>query len=249
MKKKIMALCVCLCMLAIAIVGGTMAYFTDEQAQTNTFTAGKVDIILYESKVVKDTDSTSPTFGDLIVEKDANGKAMLTQKDQSYHLYPAMTVAKDPTIRVEAGSEDAWVAAKVIIKGDLYPLIGVAGCDNIDITQIADGGLMEQDSEQKTNWNGLPLVYETGSCVIYQDASKAADKTWTMYIFVKEAKAAKSTVTLFTELNIKDKWNNVEMAKINNMSIKVEAYATQTNGFADCYTAVTTAFPSAFDFN
>ena len=47
MKKKIVALALVICMLAIAIVGGTLAYFTDTDAQTNTFTAGKVGIKLY----------------------------------------------------------------------------------------------------------------------------------------------------------------------------------------------------------
>ena len=48
MKKKISALCLCVCMLAIAIVGGTMAYFTDTDAQANTFTVGEVKIDLFE---------------------------------------------------------------------------------------------------------------------------------------------------------------------------------------------------------
>ena len=70
-----------------------------------------------------------------------------------------------------------------------------------------------------------------------------------MYIFVTEAMAKGEDVVLFDTMTIHDDWDNAEMAKINGMTIKVEAYATQTNGFADCYTAVTTAFPEAFDFN
>ena len=44
MKKKIMALVLCVAMLAIAIVGGTLAYFTDEDAAKNVMTMGGVDI-------------------------------------------------------------------------------------------------------------------------------------------------------------------------------------------------------------
>ena len=40
MKKKILAMCLCVAMLAIAIVGGTLAYFTDTDTQTNVFTNG-----------------------------------------------------------------------------------------------------------------------------------------------------------------------------------------------------------------
>ena len=50
MKKKIIALCVCIAMLAIALIGGTMAYFTDTKTETNVMTAGRVKIVLNEEK-------------------------------------------------------------------------------------------------------------------------------------------------------------------------------------------------------
>ena len=234
MKKKILAIVLCVAMLAIAIVGGTMAYFTDEAEQVNTFTAGKVDIYLYEHEVEKNAK------GNLV----SNGEK--TVADQSYHLYPAMTVTKDPTIAVAAGSEDAYVAAIVTVTGDLYDLIGVEGAPNIDITKLVSGGEVSKSSTQVTGWNGLSMVYETADCVIYQDASNAANNTWTMYIFVKAAMAEKASVTLFDTMTIPAEWDNAEMAKINSMNITVKAYATQTNGFDDCYTAITTAFAEDF---
>ena len=50
MKKKILALSVCVVMLAVAIVGGTLAYFTDTDAEVNTFTVGGVKIDLIEQQ-------------------------------------------------------------------------------------------------------------------------------------------------------------------------------------------------------
>ena len=248
MKKKILAIVLCVAMLAIAIVGGTMAYFTDTHAQTNTFVAGNVGIALDEAKIKLDEDSTSKTFGDLI----ADGTTRISAPDtQEYHLFPGMTVTKDPTITVDAGSENAYVAAIVTVTGDLHSLIGVEGYNNIDVTKLVSGGEVSKASTQVTGWNGLSMVYETADCVIYQDASQGsqtASGTWTMYIFVKAPKAAESTVTLFDTMTIPETWDNAEMAKINGMSITVNAYATQTNGFADCYTAMTTAFPTAFNF-
>lgn len=49
MKKKIVALCLCVALLAVAVIGGTLAYFTDTATATNTFTSGKVDITLSET--------------------------------------------------------------------------------------------------------------------------------------------------------------------------------------------------------
>ena len=48
MKKKIMALCLVVALLATAIAGATLAYFTDNDAALNTFTMGNVDITLEE---------------------------------------------------------------------------------------------------------------------------------------------------------------------------------------------------------
>ena len=48
MKKKIISLCLVLCLAATAIVGGTLAYFTDTDEETNEFTMGNVQIDLIE---------------------------------------------------------------------------------------------------------------------------------------------------------------------------------------------------------
>jgi len=46
-KKKIVSLCLVVCLLAIAAMG-TLAYFTDEDSKTNTFTTGDVQIEVRE---------------------------------------------------------------------------------------------------------------------------------------------------------------------------------------------------------
>lgn len=48
MKKKIVALCLVLALALTAIGGATLAYFTDFETKTNTFTVGDVDIQLNE---------------------------------------------------------------------------------------------------------------------------------------------------------------------------------------------------------
>lgn len=49
MKKKIMTISLVVALAAIAIVGGTLAYFTDTDEETNTFTMGNVKIDLVET--------------------------------------------------------------------------------------------------------------------------------------------------------------------------------------------------------
>lgn len=48
MRKKIVALSMAVLMLAVAVIGGTLAYFTDTETADNTFTVGNVDIKLVE---------------------------------------------------------------------------------------------------------------------------------------------------------------------------------------------------------
>ena len=50
MKRKITAIVLCVALLAIAVAGGTMAYFTDTDAETNVIVVGSVSAELFESK-------------------------------------------------------------------------------------------------------------------------------------------------------------------------------------------------------
>ena len=234
MKKRILTVALVVALLATCF-GGTLAYLKDSEAQTNTFTTGNVLISLDEAVVEKNAE------GNLVAKDEER-----TEDEQSYHLFPAMTVTKDPTITVDAESENAWVAAKVIISGaalyDLIPMDGSA--DLININAVASGGLLAQ-STIYGDYNGL-AVFQNDNYAVYQVAE--GNNTWTLYIFMKAEQAAKAEIVLFDTLTIPAGWDNKEMALINGMNIDVQAFAVQVNGFADCYTAMTTAFPTAFNF-
>lgn len=60
MKKKIIALCLIVALAATAVIGGTLAYFTDTQTATNTFTAGGVKIQLIEQQGSEDGKTLVP---------------------------------------------------------------------------------------------------------------------------------------------------------------------------------------------
>lgn len=50
MKKKLTAIFLCVALVAIAVVGASLAYFTDTKSAKNTFTVGNVKIELLESQ-------------------------------------------------------------------------------------------------------------------------------------------------------------------------------------------------------
>ena len=59
-KRKILILATALCMVAILAVGGTLAYFTDDDFATNVFTVGNIDIRLDETFSPEDAKLIMP---------------------------------------------------------------------------------------------------------------------------------------------------------------------------------------------
>ena len=88
MKKKIIAVCLIVAMAAIAVVGGTLAWFTDDEEATNTFTVGNVDITL-----------TEPNWEG-------------TGSQDAPEVYPGEPLAKDPTVE-NVGANPCFVRIKV----------------------------------------------------------------------------------------------------------------------------------------
>ena len=99
MKKKIVSLALAVCLIAIAAVG-TLAYFTDKDAETNTFTVGKVDIDLNET--------------------DNEGKPFVQDQKLLPGSSSANAIAKNATVTVSQDSEDSWVWVELLIPAELY---------------------------------------------------------------------------------------------------------------------------------
>ena len=111
MKKKIVALCLCVALAVVAIGGATLAYFTDTtDAKTNTFTVGNVDIEL-----------TEPSW----------------KEDDTHTLMPGTSYAKNPTITVTQKSQDAYVFLKV----DMNKYVSLVNLMGVDAYKNNIGGL------------------------------------------------------------------------------------------------------------
>ena len=96
MKKKLMAIALAVCVVAVLAAGASLAYFTDKtDAANKTFTMGNVKITLDETDLTKDGDS-----------RTAEGNTYT-------NLYPGMDMVKDPIVH-NTGRNDAWV--RVIVR-------------------------------------------------------------------------------------------------------------------------------------
>lgn len=267
MKKKIFAIVLCICMLAIAIVSGTMAYFTDTHEQTNTFTAGKVGIYLDETEIAVDGNG-APLIGE---DGNLTITGERTDASQTYKLFPGMIVPKDPTITLDADSEDAYVAAIITVKFEAPEVENEDGT----VTKMSAADVVAKLSEEKMGlhhptWPMLnvekfltgdyigpvppkadhPLKHSAGQVYGNDDYSvfqigKDDELTYTIYMFFEDKQSADDAITLFDTMKIPAAWDNAEMAIMNGMEINVKAYAVQANGFTGtypCYAAMVAAF-------
>lgn len=121
MKKKIASLCLCVALLAVAVIGGTLAYFTDTQDVTNTFSFSKnVTITLDETDITKDDGSRTETGNDY------------------EDIYPGQTVVKDPTVHVDEESANCFVRAFVTINNK-EALDAIFAPDGIALDKVLTG--------------------------------------------------------------------------------------------------------------
>ena len=141
MKKKITAIFLCVALVAIAIVGASLAYFTDTKTATNTFTVGNVKIELLESSLHRENagvanGATSDSELWSNVAKEGSGNTSKYKAGDSFYtdaqieenaaeytcenvpLIPGRSYHKMPYVK-NVGSNDAYIRIRVMIPANL----------------------------------------------------------------------------------------------------------------------------------
>lgn len=204
MKKTSKALLLMLCavLLVAASVLGTMAYLTSTDTVNNTFTVGKVAITLDEAKVGEDGKAIT---GEGAERVDAN----------EYHLLPGLTYDKDPMVTVLEDSESAYVKMTVTIN-KANELDAIFANDGADLMKIFNG------------YDGTTWIYQGNT----KDTAK---NTRTYEFWYKETVAAPDADValnaLFDSITVPGNITNAQLATIEGMTITVNAYAIQADGF------------------
>ena len=185
MKKTSKALLLMLCavLLVAASVLGTMAYLTSQDSVTNTFTVGKVAITLDEAPVDANGDRTS---GNRV-------------KANAYHLLPGHDYDKDPTVHVEANSENCYLFVKVD-----NGISAFEDTTNSIASQITANG-----------WTGLSGV----SGVYYKEHTKAT--TSTDYVVFQTFKIADNAQSV-------NGWSSASSAKITVTAYAIQKDGFET---------------------
>ena len=116
MKKKVVTLCLVLALAAIAIAGGTIAYFNDTDKADNVFTAGGVKVQLIEQQV-NEAGTALETFKQDQVLLPIVGSAQ-GEKDDFGQPVAENYIDKIVTVK-NTGKSDAYVRAYFAIPSAL----------------------------------------------------------------------------------------------------------------------------------
>lgn len=242
MKKKILSLVLVVALAATAVIGGTLAYFTDTDAQTNEFTFGDVEVDLWEvfdSKAAKDMVPGQKVNKDVYVENIGTNDAYV----RVHVAVPAKVDDGDPSYNAsrnflhwnftkDSYADGQWSWLPEYSTGAGYKGNG-EGNWNFYTTKIG-----EED------YNVYVATYRTALSRGQVTATEAItgiylDKT-------VDCEVERNDKNEITKIIYKDnKGNTVEVDgdKIDTpFAIKVAVEATQTEGFENAYDALNTAF-------
>lgn len=193
--KKVIALLLAFVLVIGATVAGTLAYLTSTtETVVNTFTVGNVNITLDEAHV------------------DANGNVVDETRvlANTYKLMPGHTYTKDPTVHVQAGSEDCYVRMFVTIEN--WATLA---------SKLPEGAL----PQDLCKWND---AYWT--CESYKTVNNDAVLEFRHNAIVEESATATDLPALFESITLPGTVTDV--TGLDTVKINVIAEAIQADGFA-----------------
>lgn len=261
MKKKITAIFLCVALVAIAVVGASLAYFTDTDNETNTFTVGNVKIDLIEQQRVADKEGNKtttlenftqnkklyPIVGSAQGEKDALG--MPTAKNY---------VDKMVTVK-NTGSEKAYIRAYFAIPSALddgYETFN-AGMNVLHFNfgnKVENGVVTSTEGHEwiwthDSKWNYFETTIDGIKYnVYYADYYQAVDAGATTAQLVQGVYLDKTfdikdgkCYAFGKEVELDDGWN------WNSVSCPVFAIACQAEGFDNAAAAMDAAFGANYN--
>lgn len=177
MKKKIVAFTLVIAMLAIAIVGGTLAYFTDFDEKTNVIAIGEVSAKLYESKYHRGANSSSYLF--MTGQPEVLDDATIVADDATYHtdylpnatlmpfdlksehrvqsMFEECTVAKNAYVQNTSTTNDCFVMVSYLIPADIAPYLDIFYVDTQFVAE--DDEILDADARTLDNTDKSEPVY------------------------------------------------------------------------------------------
>lgn len=216
-KKLAMAVAACALVGAMSLAG-TMAYLSDSEGATNTFTVGKVQV-----------DLTEPNYPG-------------NDSESTKNLVPNQEISKDPKV-TNTGTNDAIVFATVEVPVKNVTVVAADGTKGEKgATELF---WFKQGSDAKgsfaNNFNSTDWLQLTA-----KETHGEADGDTTTYVFAYKTAVSKDaqTETLFDKVQLKNIMEN-EVAAGAAQDIKVKTYAIQASEVLEGDTDLTDAMDAA----
>lgn len=230
MKKKILSLCLVVALAATAVIGGTLAYFSDTDAQKNTFTTGNVAIDLWED------------FGD----NDNQGIEELIPATGSAQAHTLKNGIEKEIYVDNTGSEDAYVRIHMAI-----PTLLDDGDPSFDASANILHWNFAKGNYGNGKWNWTKTTggagYDAKNWNYYTTTIDGI--SYNVYVATYETalKQNETTVNAIHQVYMDSETTNEDITRLkttlgNNWYIYVVAEGTQAEGFTDAYNALNTAF-------
>ena len=208
MKTKSKALLLTLC--AVLLVAASML----GTMAYLTSTASVENTFTVGSVAIKLDEAKANPDGSLVGNADR-------VKANSYKLLPGHTYNKDPMVTVLKGSEDSYIKMTVTFS-NASALDAIFAPDGANLTTIFNG-------------------YDSSNWTYKGNTKNAADNTRTYEFWYKEAVAAPdgnvALDALFDSITVPGSITNEQLKTIEGMTITVNAYAIQADGFANAEAA------------
>ena len=198
MKKKMLSLLLVVALAATAVIGGTLAYFTDTAEETNTIVVGNVSAELYESKYHR--GATEGSYLHMTGQPDPLDDATIVADDATYHedylknatlmpfdlksehrvqaMFEECTVAKNAYVQNTSKTNDCFVRVRYIVPENIAKYLDIFYTDTQFITAddaIATGDARDLDNTDKSepmitsiSSKGANFV-EQGAKYVYED--------------------------------------------------------------------------------
>ena len=221
MKKKITAIFLCVALVAIAVVGASLAYFTDTKSATNTFTVGNVKINLIESRYHRqgsgssgDTSIPAPTntasgmkyvsdgatiFTDEEIKADAaNYSAYIGERGKN--MVPGKNIAKSPYV-INTGANDAYIRIRVMIPSNANRDYWQARSGGVIESQFCSTAITSGEFMHNDRRNDYPFIDSTGRGYVDENGVK-----YDVYTFIRTEPLKPGEMT---EWNV---WNYIGIA-------------------------------------
>lgn len=226
MKKKIVTLSL-VAALAVTAIGGTFAYFTDTDAQKNTFTTGNVAIDLWE-------DFGENSGIEKLVPATGSAQAGTLKNGVDKEVYVDNT-----------GSEDAYVRVHIAIPSIL---------DNGDPSFNAGENVLHfnyaKDSIGDGKWDWTKSATDgkyDGDWNYYKTTINGVGYNVYVVTYTDVLKNGETTLDAMEQVYLDSKVTNEDITRIkaalgDNWYIYVVAEGCQTAGFDNAYDALNASF-------